>query len=266
MKHEHIVRAVAFPTGSSNLLATGGYDKQLRVFDLATLKPTPSATGAIPDYSEISCDKAFKVGEGVHQGYIKAIVWTYDPNVLVTAADDRVIRWWNLYDKSVIQELKVAGDIGSCEFNVSQPSFGNAVDSDVVGGGLPVLAIAAGKTVYFYGGKDSRTLLKSIVLPYDVASVALHAKQRKFVVGGSREQNTWAKVYDYDTEQEIGKLENEHLLVATDLSQTFIKVITGLSGASAFHQMVNSTPLEVRMEPSKCGRTARDPLVFGRTL
>lgn len=143
------------------------------------------------------------VGQDVHQGFIKAIVWTYDPNVLVTAGDDRVVRWWNLYDKSVIQELKVNGDIGSCEFNNAYRNQ-TVYDQNAIGEGMPVLAIAAGKTVFFYGGKDARQLLKSVNLPYEAASVALHAKQRKFVVGGSKENNTWARVYDYDNEQEIG--------------------------------------------------------------
>jgi serine-threonine kinase receptor-associated protein len=66
------------------------------------------------------------------------------------------------------------------------------------------LTIAAGKTVYFYGGQNSSTLLKSIEMPYEVASVALNAAQRKFVTGGTKD--TWAKVYNYDTEEEIGDL------------------------------------------------------------
>ena len=75
-----------------------------------------------------------------------------------------------------------------------------------IGEGLPVLTIAAGKTVYFYGGVTSRTLLKTVVLSYDVASAALHPSQRKLVTGGMKD--TWAKVYDYDSEQELGKTKN----------------------------------------------------------
>jgi serine-threonine kinase receptor-associated protein len=204
LQHNHIVRAIAFPPESNNLLATGGMEKKLRIFDLSTVDPiTPSSANGntlTSNSSEgriITADKGFEIGAGVHQGAIKAIVWTRNPNILVTAADDKVIRWWNLAERQLVQELKVEGDIGSCEFNALSS------DPSDIGGGLPVLTIAAGKTVYFYGGEDARTLLKAMHLPYEVASAALHAGQRKVVTGGVKD--TWAKVYNYDTEREIGE-------------------------------------------------------------
>jgi len=213
LQHAHVVRAVAFPPDSGQLLATGGTDKKLLIFDLSTVSPVTPSTASTPtpptpssngssDHTLISTEKGFEVGPGVHQGTIKAVVWTRDPNILVTAADDKVIRWWDLRTRTVIQEQKVDGDIGSCEFT-------NVKTSEVdIGGGLPVLCIAAGKTVYFYGGFDSRALLKSVVLGYDVASVALHPGQHKFITGGMKD--TWAKVYDYDTEQEIDVHKGHH--------------------------------------------------------
>jgi len=202
LQHNHIVRAVAFPPNNGQLLATGGMEKKLRIFDLSSVAPITNGgttSGDSSDPTIISADKGFEIGPDVHKGAIKSIIWTHDPNILVTAADDRVIRWWDLQNRSVIQELPVKGDIGSCEFNMLAT---NPSPSDI-GAGMPVLAIAAGKTVYFYGGPDARTLLKSVDLPYDVASVAIHPKQRKFVTGGIKD--TWAKVYNYDTEQEIGE-------------------------------------------------------------
>jgi len=206
LQHDHIVRAVAFPPNSGSLLATGGMEKKLRIFDLSNVTPitTPTSNGANggSDYTVISADKGFEIGPGVHKGAIKAIIWTHDPNVLVTAADDKVIRWWDLARRSVVQEQPVKGDVGSCEFTNIAAGPGD------IGGGLPVLTIAAGKTVYFYGGMDARTLLKTVDLPYEVASVALHPKQRKFVTGGTKD--TWAKVYNYDTEQEIDVHKGHH--------------------------------------------------------
>jgi len=203
LQHNHIVRAVAFPHSASNLLATGGMEKKLRIFELSDITPTLNgATNGATESPVIPADRGYEIGADVHKGAIKAIVWTRDPNVLVTAADDKVIRWWDLRSGQVVQEQTVQGDIGSCEFN----NFtGGATD---IGSGLPVLTIAAGKTVYFYGGANARTLLKSIVLPYEVASVALHAQQRKFVTGGNKD--TWAKVYNYDTEQEIDVHKGHH--------------------------------------------------------
>jgi serine-threonine kinase receptor-associated protein len=95
-----------------------------------------------------------------------------------------------------VQEQAVEGEIGSCEFTNIKGEEGD------IGSGLPVLTIAAGRTIYFYGGTNARTLLKSVVLPYDVASVALHPGQRKYITGGMKD--TWAKVYEYDSGKELG--------------------------------------------------------------
>ena len=171
-------------------------EKKLRLFDLDN--PRNCANGEVAlDSTVIQADDGFEIGPGVHKGTIKAIVWTQDPNILVTAADDKMIRWWDLTTRTVVQEQVVQGEIGSCEFTNVQ------CEANDIGAGLPVLTIAAGKTVYFYGGIDARTLLKSVVLPYEVASVALHPSQRKFITGGMKD--TWAKVYSYDTEKELGK-------------------------------------------------------------
>jgi serine-threonine kinase receptor-associated protein len=191
------------------LLATGGYEKKLRIFDLASMIP-PSASNGVntgansttgTDPPTVSADTAFEIAPGEHKGTIKAIVWTPNPNILVTAADDKLIRWFDLSTGAVIQSQPFTGEIGSCEFGSPVPG----ASRNDIGGGMPVLAIAAGKTVYFYGGQDARTLIKSVELGYEVASVALHPGQRKFVTGGRSEKDTWAKVYDFDTEEEIGK-------------------------------------------------------------
>ncbi|KFY13104.1 hypothetical protein V492_03481 [Pseudogymnoascus sp. VKM F-4246] len=207
LQHNHIVRAVAFPPNNGQLLATGGMEKKLRIFDLSSVAPITNGAPTNGDSSDptiISADKGFEIGPDVHKGAIKAIIWTHDPNILVTAADDKIIRWWDLQNRVVIQELPVKGDIGSCEFNM----LSTGADSTDIGSGMPVLAIAAGRTVYFYGGADARHLLKSVELPYDVASVAIHPKQRKFVTGGIKD--TWAKVYNYDTEQELDVHKGHH--------------------------------------------------------
>lgn len=196
LQHNHIVRCVAFPPDQGSLLATGGAEKILRIFDLARVAQTSNGSSTPNDRTVIGAEAAFEIGSGVHKGTIKAIVWTNNPNILVTAADDKIIRWWDLRTREVVQELPVSGEIGTCEFTNVKPQPGD------IGDGYPVLCIAAGKNVYFYGGQEARILIKSVSLPYDVASVALHPSQRKFVTGGIKD--TWAKVYNYDNEQELG--------------------------------------------------------------
>jgi serine-threonine kinase receptor-associated protein len=237
-------------------------EKKLRIFDLDRVDTSANGNGFMngntngaSDHKTITADMGFEVGAGVHGGTIKSIVWTHDPNILVTAADDKTIRWWDLQTQSVVQQQSVQGDIGSCEFTNIKGEPGD------IGGGLPILTIAAGKTVYFYGGVDARTLIRSITLPYDVASVALHPIQRKFVTGGMKD--TWAKVYDYDSEQEIGRQSRLGPILMLTFLQMYTKVITVRSGASASPQTANSTPPEVRMVRSRCGRIVRVLLACG---
>lgn len=207
------VTAIAFPPNNSSLIATGGMEKRLRIFDLSkyihpsTTSQNGSTTGSDSDSSVVQANIGFEVGPGVHKGTIKSIVWTLDPNILVTTADDKLIRWWDLNTRTVVQEQVVEGEIGSCEFTNVRG------EDDDIGGGLPVLTIAAGKTIYFYGGANARTLLRSVVMPYEVASVALHPSQRKYVTGGMKD--TWAKVYDYDSGKEIGSLAHSQLLYSS---------------------------------------------------
>lgn len=203
LQHNHIVRAIAFPPGNGSLIATGGMEKKLRIFDLSKFSHVNGATEASDlDTNTVSADKGFEIGSNVHQGTIKSIVWTLDPNILVTTADDKVIRWWDLSTRSVVQEQPVEGEIGSCEFTNVKGEDGD------IGGGLPVLTIAAGKCIYFYGGANARSLLNTVVMPYEVASVALHPGQRKYVTGGVKD--TWAKVYDYDSGKEIDVHKGHH--------------------------------------------------------
>jgi len=210
IQHNHIVRAIAFPPTSGTLLATGGMENKLRIFDLSLVRKgdapingsTNGSTNGASEPSPIAADTGFEVGPGVHKGCIKAIVWTHDSNILVTAAADKVIRWWDLRTQTVVQSQTVDGEPGSCEFTNVKPEV------DDIGGGLPVLTIAGGKSVYFYGGSDARTLIKKMDLPYNVASAALHPSQRKIVVGSM--QDTWARVYDFDSEKELDVHKGHH--------------------------------------------------------
>ncbi|TVY59489.1 Serine-threonine kinase receptor-associated protein [Lachnellula cervina] len=207
LQHNHTVRAIAFPPTHNTLIATGGMEKKLRIFDFSRFDPNapnPAANGT-NGASEpmMMAEEGFEIGAGVHQGCIKAIVWTRDPNILVTVADDKKIRWWDLGNQgAILQEKEVQGDIGSCEFTTMKP------EPNDIGHGFPVLCIAAGKSVYFYGGEKATQLIKTVNLPYDVASVALHPCQRKFVTGGLKD--TWAKVYNFDTEEELDVHKGHH--------------------------------------------------------
>ena len=199
LQHDHIVRAVAYPPDNSDLIATGGMEKKLRIFDL-TDSPKPVNGTDAPATKTVSTSMAFEIGAGIHTANIKFIVWTQDPNVLVTASGN-TLRWFDLPSRRVIKEEALDGEIGSCEFFA--PAHKIREQSDI-GQGLPVLGVAAGKSVYFWGGMRATEELKRQKMDYTVASVAIDTKDKKFIVGEDIPA-TWARVYRWDDGSELGE-------------------------------------------------------------
>jgi serine-threonine kinase receptor-associated protein len=203
LQHDHIVRAVAYPFDNSGMIATGGFEKKLRIFDLQQQVPvtSPGTNGGEPTVTPvtITTSQAFEIGEGVHTEPIKFIVWAHDHTVLITASGN-TLRWFDLPSRQCTRTEKLDGEIKSCELVSLAPSHSSPSD---IGGGLPVLAVAAAKTVYFWGGKQADKELKRITLKHGIASVGLDVKGRKFVVG--EDPGTWAHVYRWDDATEIGE-------------------------------------------------------------
>ncbi|KAB8207017.1 WD40-repeat-containing domain protein [Aspergillus parasiticus] len=202
LQHSHIVRAVAFPMQTSpQVLATGGYEKKLRIFDLSrsnsgsnSSSPTfPSSTG-----ENGTGVTSYEIGPGVHGGTIKSIVWNQDYNILTTAAEDRKIRWWDLRSRHPVIEYTVEGTIGSCELNTL------AVRPNDPG----ILTVAAGKSVYLFDGSSPGRLLKKSDFRYEVASAAVNNETGRLVTGSA--DDTWARVYDLRTDEELEVQKGHH--------------------------------------------------------
>jgi serine-threonine kinase receptor-associated protein len=201
LPHSHIVRAIAFPPQPRpQILATGGAEKKLRIFDLSRGGTANGSSGeASPETqtTEASAGSpapSYEIGAGIHQGTIKSIVWTPDSHVLITAADDKKLRWWDLRAQDPIGEYTLDGMVGSCELD----SIALKESS-----GQGTLSVAAGKNVYFFEAERPASLLKHVKTPFEIASVALNGTQRKFVTGQSGD--TWVRVWDYDQETELGE-------------------------------------------------------------
>jgi len=155
-------------------------EKKLRIYDLSR---GDSAT-------------SFEIGAGVHQGTIKSIVWTSDSNIVITAAEDKKIRWWDLRQQATIGEHAVEGVVGSCELDNT--------------GSDGVLSVAAGNSAYFFNSLSPGSLIKSVKTKYELASVALHNGERRFVTGGSNQNDTWVRLWDFDTEEELETNKGHH--------------------------------------------------------
>lgn len=182
------------------MIATGGFEKKLRIFDLAETRPRPSSPSASAPIEPVTLEagSAFEIGAGVHKDSIKFIAWTKNPTTLVTASGS-ALRWFDIPSLSCIREEVLDSEIKSCEVVELAPSYRNASD---IGGGNPILAVAAGKTVYFWDGDQFDNMIKQFPLSYGVVSVGLDLKGRKFAVG--EESGTWVRVYSWDSGDEIG--------------------------------------------------------------
>lgn len=214
LQHNHIVRAVAFPGQERpQILATGGMEKKLRIFDLSqsSLDGNGGAAAMNGESPTGMSAPSHEIGAGTHEGTIKSIVWGQDLNTLVTAADDKKLRWWDLRTQGKIGEYTVEGTIGTCELNAELQS--QQASNGTTGGptlttpaslgtsGAGTLCLAAGKSAYFFDGAKPATLLKQIQTPYEIASVAIHSGQRRLITGGAGD--TYMRVWDYDSEQEL---------------------------------------------------------------
>lgn len=240
------------------ILATGGAEKKLRIFDLSRggggsngssppLPPTGGEQGPEPT--------SYEIGPGVHGGTIKSIVWNQDYNIVTTAAEDRKIRWWDLRSRHPVLEYGVDGAIGSCELNSL------AVRSNDPG----ILTVAAGKSVYLFDGTQPGRLLKKVDFGYEVASAAVNSESGRLVTGSAND--TWARVYDLHTNEELGKLPLGFPICSVDCSnirlQRCKRVITAPSGLSASLLTASSMLLVAKTAPSSCGKHAGSRMVFG---
>lgn len=246
------------------MLATGGAEKKLRIFDLT--RGGSSSTGSTPPIPSSATPAtengvaSYEIGAGVHGGTIKSIVWNQDYNVVTTAAEDRKIRWWDLRSRHPIVEYGVDGTIGSCELNslATRPNDAG------------ILTVAAGKSVYLFDGVQPGRLLKKVDYDYDVASAAVNSESGRLVTGSAND--TWARVYDLNTDEELGMFCYFWWCVfwrrsrANFLPQRFKRVTMALSGPSASPPMASSTGLVARTVLSSCGKHAANPTGCGDEL
>jgi len=130
----------------------------------------------------------------VHTGTIKSIVWEPETNTIITAGDDKTVRWWDLRQQSPAASYAVEGVFGSSELSTK--------------GSDSILCVGAGKTAYFFPAQKPGQLLKSVKTTQDIAAVGINWEEKQFVTGSS--SDTWVRVFDYDSGRELQVYKGHH--------------------------------------------------------
>jgi serine-threonine kinase receptor-associated protein len=197
LPHRHIVKAVSFPIQNNpQVVATGGQEKKLQIFDLTrgSRNPSPTETNGDCPRTPNEIAEGLEIGAGEHSASIKSIVWNVDYNILTTAADDKTIRWYDLRTQKAIASFKTERDITSCELSTNEAGDTNA----------GILSVAAGHAGFFFDAARPGELKKQVNFDHDIASIAISPSSGKFVTGGMKD--TWVRVWDFAAEKELGKL------------------------------------------------------------
>lgn len=98
LQHPNLVNAVAFDK-TGTLLATGGQDGVLRIWDLTKKdNPQPKAINAhVPP-------------QPAQPRAIYSVVWTPDAKQIITGSDDKSIKIWDAGDSKLVREIKPGTD------------------------------------------------------------------------------------------------------------------------------------------------------------
>lgn len=177
--HKHIVKSVAFSPNSLKL-ATGGHEGRLRVYDLE------KGSKCIPLQVPQSTDNNKKV-------VITKCAW-YNDSIVLVASSDKAIRFWN--GSKLVLTLRVEAEVRDVEL------------SKGVIGGMDILTVASGQSVYFFHIFQNESqltgdLLHKHEMPIhfnDEGGASLHPSGAKFIAGGS---DLWVRVFDFESGNEI---------------------------------------------------------------
>lgn len=167
-QHDHIVRAVDISPSGSHIF-TGGMEKKLRRFDLSRPDSQPDV------YSAPGASTA-------HDGMIKSVIWDEGRRLIISASEDKRIRWW---------DPRLGGGPNSMVAEVNFPDGLASVERSFGGDWL---SVASGKKAIFLD-TDTRETIFEHTLANPVSSCLLAPRTRDRSVTGSLADG-WVRVSD----------------------------------------------------------------------
>ena len=124
-----------------------------------------------------------------HTSGIKQVLFNTDERRLISCADDKTLRFWDITSGQEIKKFDLSAPVGGIELSKDQD----------------ILTVAHGQTVSFFNA-ESFEKIKEISIPTTVFTASLLYGRRIFVCGGD---DFKLYKYNYDSGTEIGMtLEN----------------------------------------------------------
>jgi len=192
--HKHIVKTVDF-SPNSKLLATGGHEGILRIYDLMECASKKGATDPSKTFTF-----SFEKENTTKPIIITKCVWWGNEKILV-AGNDGKIRVLDVKTGSVIDSIDVVDCAEVRDMEVK--TIGSAASN------TSIVIAAAGKQVYLFDLVQSK-LLSTFDMPIhfkDEGGVSLHPSGTRFIAGGS---DLWVRVFESATGKEIDCLKGHH--------------------------------------------------------
>lgn len=151
LPHDHIVRCVDLNAEGTRAV-TGGHEKKLKFWDvealLATLQQDNAASDSnaaeeapqktVTEATTVKSDactliKQSETSQLAHDGVVKSVIWDSANNQIISAGEDKAVKFWNVDTLELKETIQVTAAITSMERNhdiegTISLTYGNTVD------------------------------------------------------------------------------------------------------------------------------------------